>query len=119
MKIVLVAFILILIFIEVSFIAYDIIRRRFTKRLKDNHREVFVRLGSPSRNWSVFTEFTDDQIALTTQAKYIRTAGYRELNDRKITFFGDYLRRLFFAQLIFGFCLFAIVAILFQGAVNF
>jgi hypothetical protein len=104
--------IMILILIEVAFIVYDIQRRRFTKRLKEHHREVFVRIGCPSVNWSAFTESFDEQKALTTQAKYIRSAGYRELNDKETTLLGNCLRRLFFAQLILGFFFFAVLVFL-------
>lgn len=113
MKAVLAILILILILFEIVFIAYDILRRRFTKRMKDHHREVFFRIGCPSTNWSAFSESLDEQKALTVQAKYIHSAGYQELNDKETIFLGDQLRRLFFAQLILGFCFFAILVFLF------
>jgi hypothetical protein len=115
MKPVLVTLLMILILFEIVFIAYDILRRRFTKRMKDYHQEAFFRIGCPPANWSAFTVSLNEQNALTVQAKYIHSAGYRKLNDKETAFLGDQLRRLFFVQLILGFCFISILIFLFSG----
>jgi hypothetical protein len=110
----LVTVVLIIVLIEVDFIAYDILRRRFTTRIKHLNPEAFHHIFCPSTNSSAFSESLDDQIALTVQAHYIRSAAYRELNDKGTILIGDRLRWLFRVQMFLGFCFLVTIAFLFS-----
>jgi len=73
--------------------------RRFTQHLYKNYPDTYQALGEPpvelKRRYSI-----SDISAILSEIRFILSAGYRKLGDRKFTRFSDRLRTLFIVDFI-------------------
>ena len=79
-------FILLIFLLEVTFIAYDLYRKRFTKRLMECHQQIYSDLGSPSVQTPTCSKLVEPQNALINQARYIHSSNYLTVKDKIFSF---------------------------------